>query len=124
MRKLTLLLCFLGFGSYAHAQLANSKWSGTIAGPDIMSAILSFKTDTLEVIAAESGDPLETMSYKISGDTLLLKKISGGSPCPEGSSLKVKFIIQRDNLLITPLSDDCEMRSKSWTKDPFVKVKE
>jgi hypothetical protein len=124
MKRLILLLYFLGIGSYANAQLANTKWTGTLAVPDLMSAILNFKTDTMEVIASESGEFLETMSYTISGDTLLLKKVSGGSPCPVGSTFKVKFALQHENLMVTPLSDDCAMRSESWTKDPFVKVKE
>lgn len=124
MKKLLLLLIFLSIGTFAKAQLANTKWTGTLAVPDLMPIMLSFKADTMEVIFVENGEFLETMNFKISGDTLLLKKISGGSPCPDGSEFKVTFAIQRDNLLVTPLSDDCTMRSESWTKDPFVKVKE
>jgi len=124
MKKLILILFFLGAGNFAKAQLTNTKWTGTLAVPDLMPIVLSFKADTLEVILQENGEYLETMNYKVSGDTLLLKKISGGSPCPEGSEFKVKFALQRDNLLVTPLSDDCTMRSDSWTKDHFVKVKE
>lgn len=124
MKFLFILLCFMGITNEASAQLANTKWSGSLAVPDLIPVILSFKTDTLDVISIESGDFLETMNYKISGDTLLLNKITGGSPCPTGSTFKVKFTLQRENILVTPLSDDCAMRSESWTKDPFVKVKD
>jgi hypothetical protein len=123
MKKLLFLTLFTFIGLLAQAQLANSKWNGSLNIPELAPAALNFKTDTLEVIYAENGEILETMSYKVSGDTLLLKKISGGSPCPDGSAFKVKYSIQQEKLIITPLSDDCTMRSDSWTKEPFVRAK-
>jgi hypothetical protein len=123
MKKLFFLSMFTLIGLLAQAQLTSSKWNGSLNVPELVPVALTFKSDTLEVIYAENGEVLETMSYKVSGDTLLLKKISGGSPCPDGSTFKVKYSIKQEHLVITPLSDDCPMRSESWTKEPFVRIK-
>lgn len=124
MKHLLLLLAFLFVGGHAQAQIANTKWSGNLAVPEVVSVTLNFKADTFEVYMLENNELLESMSYKISGDTLLLKKASGGSPCPDGSEFKLKFSIKAEQLLLTLLSDDCVERAAAWTNEPFIKIKE
>lgn len=111
-------------GSVAQAQIENSKWSGNLAVPEMVPVTLNFKADTFDIFWAENNELLESMTYKISGDTLTLKKTSGGSPCPEGSTFKLKFSTQGDQMTLTLLSDDCPERAAAWTKEPFTKVKQ
>ncbi len=124
MKRIVLLLVFLATSSLAQAQLANTKWTGNLAVPEISPVYLHFKPDVFEVYLQESNELIETMSYKLSGDTITLKKISGGSPCPDASEFKLKYAMQGEQMLITLVSDDCPERAGAWTKEPFTKVKE
>lgn len=124
MKKLFLLIAFSLLCTFSYAQLSGTRWTGNVAAPEVIPVTLNFNADVFEVLVSESNEIIETMTYKVSGDTLIVKKTSGGSPCPNGSAFKVKFAIQGDRLMITPISDDCPMRAESWTKDPFIKVKE
>lgn len=124
MKGLVILILFMFVGVLAHAQLANTRWSGNLTVPESTPVFLNFKTDVFDVHLAESNELVETMTYKISGDTIILKKTSGSSVCPEGSTFTLKYAIQGEQLLLTPLSDDCPERAGAWTKEPFTKVKE
>jgi len=124
MKRLFLLVLCLFCGMLAQAQISNTKWNGNLAVPDLVPVTLKFQTDVFEVYVAENNELLESMSYKISGDTLILKKTSGGSPCPEGSTFKLKFAMKAEQLVLTLISDDCPERASAWTQEPFTKVKE
>lgn len=110
--------------SLAKAQFADTKWNGALAVPDTTGVILDFKKDLMTVIVDQSGEVLETMSYTVSADTLIFKKVSGQSPCSESSLSKLRFTIADNKLTIIPVSDDCQVRADAWTKQPFVKVTE
>lgn len=124
MKGIVAFLLFMCLGIVAHAQIANTKWTGNLMIPDPAAVNLSFNADVFEVYIAENNQLLETMTYKISGDTLMLRKTSGGSPCPDGSTFTLKYSIQGEQLMLTLLSDDCPERGASFTKEPFTKVKE
>ena len=124
MKSIAASMLFMCLGIVAQAQIANTKWTGNLMVPDPAAVNLSFKADVFEVYIAENNQLLETMSYKISGDTILLRKTSGGSPCPDGSTFTLKYAIQGDQLLLTLLSDECPERAGAWTKEPFTKLKE
>jgi hypothetical protein len=124
MKKIILMALFCCAFSLAKAQFANTKWNGMLMVPEQISVILDFKKDTLIISSDESGEVLETMSYSIKADTLVLKKVSGGSPCPEGSFGKVKFNMANNKLSILSVVDSCQMRAAAWTKEPFTKIKE
>lgn len=124
MKSIVSLLLLMCLGTFAHAQLANTKWTGSLTVPEPTPVYLNFQTDVFEVFLAESNELVETMSYKISGDTITVKKTSGNSACPDGSTFTLKYAVQGEQLLLTPLSDDCPERSGAWTKEPFTKVKQ
>ena len=124
MKGVVAFMLFTCLGLVAHAQIANTKWTGNLMVPDPAAVTLSFEADVFEVYIAENNQLLETMSYKISGDTILLRKTSGGSPCPDGSAFTLKYTIQGAQLLLTLLSDECPERVGAWTKEPFTRVKE
>lgn len=124
MKKILLIILLGTACSLAQAQIANSKWTGTLMIPDPASVTLDFKKDAVDVILDQSGEVLESMKFTVKADTLFLQKISGNSPCSEQSIAKLKFSIADNKLTVTSLVDDCPERAAAWTKDPFIKIKE
>lgn len=124
MKKLFLFMVCLVCGTITQAQIANTKWAGKLAVPELLPVTLSFKADVFEIYLTENMELLESMSYKISGDTLNLTKTTGGSPCADGSSFKLKHAMKDGQLVLTLISDDCAERASAWTQEPFTKVKE
>lgn len=94
MKKLFLFMVCLVCGTITQAQIANTKWAGKLAVPELLPVTLSFKADVFEIYLTENMELLESMSYKISGDTLNLTKTTGGSPCADGSSFKLKHAMK------------------------------
>ncbi len=123
MKNVIFVLMLLVATVSAKAQLNGTKWRGNVNVPEDVTVLLNFQKQTLEMTAMD-GNQLESMSYTVKGDTILLKKLSGGSPCDLDSTFKVKYTINYDKLSITPLTDDCEGRQRAWQKQPFTKVKD
>jgi hypothetical protein len=123
MKKFVMIILLSTAYSIAKAQFTDTQWNGNLTVPDSLSVILDFKKDIVNVIVDESGEVLETMSYMVHADTLVFTKVSGQSPCLEGSLSKLRFSIIENKLTIIPISDDCQIRADAWTKAPFVKVK-
>jgi hypothetical protein len=123
MKNVIFVLMLLVATVSAKAQLNGTKWRGNVNVPEDVTVLLNFQKQTLEMTAMD-GNQLESMSYTVKGDTILLKKLSGGSPCDLDSTFKVKYTINDDKLSITPLTDDCEGRQRAWQKQPFTKVKD
>ncbi len=123
MKNVIFVLMLLVTTVSAKAQLNGTKWRGNVNVPEDVTVLLDFQKQTLEMTAMD-GNQLESMSYTVKGDTILLKKLSGGSPCDLDSTFKVKYTINDDKLSITPLTDDCEGRQRAWQKQPFTKVKD
>lgn len=118
----TLFLFFIAIST--KAQLNGTKWQGYMDVPNELPVLLNFHTGILDMTDPAGETQYESMSYVIKGDTIVLKKLSGGSPCDINSTGKTMFSIKENKLTITPLVDECEMRQRAWHKEPFVKVKE
>ncbi len=106
-----------------NAQLAGTKWKGKVNIPNSTEVIFDFKKDVANVTTL-TGMPVESCSYTIKADTITFKKVSGGSPCPVNSVFTVQYAVKDDAMTINPLTDDCEGRKDSFTKEPLLKVKE
>lgn len=124
MKKILMMVLLCATCGLAKAQFTNTKWNGALAVPDILNVTLQFKKDVVDIVMSDNGETLETMSYTVNADTLILKKVSGQSPCGDNSVAKVKFSIADNKLSITNLSDDCPLRAGSWTNEPFLRAKE
>jgi hypothetical protein len=124
MKKILMMLLLCATCGLAKAQFTNTKWNGALAVPDMVNVTLDFKKGVVDIILAENGETVETMSYTVSADTLILKKVSGQSSCGVNSVAKVKFSITDNKLSIINLSDDCPLRAGSWTQEPFIKAKD
>ena len=110
--------------TFAKAQLANTRWSGSIMAPSIVDVNLVFTKDTLKITVAGQSDVLETMTYTVKDSVITIKKVFGGSPCNDGSSATMKYIIKGNNLFLSVLNDPCEARKNAWPPEPFVKLKD
>ncbi|ANI89258.1 hypothetical protein A9P82_08115 [Arachidicoccus ginsenosidimutans] len=125
MKTLIMLLIMLCAAFSLSAQqtdslnLANTKWSGTVyAGQDI-DASFSFTKDTLSLLD-ESGEMIEQMTYKLNADTLMLKKIQGGSPCGNEAGV-YKIIIKDNKLSFIMIQDECGARKAAF-ENPYTLV--
>lgn len=116
---LILVLLVSAIGT-SNAQLENSKWKGIVYAPEATEAFMEFRKDTLHVIST-NGMPLETMNYALSGDTLSIRKITGGSPCDVSTVGYYKTEIFDNKLFIIPIKDDCLERTLAFDEDAWIK---
>ena len=117
---LLLLLFIAGFS--ASAQLEDTKWRNTVNIPDPVECMFHFKKDTVNLYVVADGSLIESMTYKISKDTLKLTKVSGMSPCSEVVGL-YKMERKDDKLFITAINDECSERSSAFRPDAWIKEK-
>jgi hypothetical protein len=98
--------------------LVNTKWKGTLFVPGAVEGMFNFGKDTVSI---NLGDQvLETMSYQTKGDTVFLKKLSGGSPCNDEIG-QYKYVIKQNVLTFSVIKDDCDARPPSFSPDGYVK---
>ncbi len=110
-----------------NAQLARTKWAGTMKLPqqdgtfNTVSVEWDFGKDTLNVQIG-GGSP-EVFTYKDVKKVLTLVKVSGDSPCPEGAKISILYTIKSDIFAFTNQTSDCDTYNKVGTEEPLKKVK-
>ena len=114
------LLC--SFSLMATCQLSNTKWKGTITTTRAIDILWAFSADTLQVFTLPDSNLIEKMSYTLEPGFLLVKKVSGTTPCDESTVGKYKFEVKDDKLFISVVDDDCQARGASVSTDPYIKV--
>ncbi|MEO6979076.1 MAG: DUF3471 domain-containing protein [Mucilaginibacter sp.] len=120
MKKIvTLLFLFATFNS--HAQLANTKWKGTLNINGDIATLFDFGKDTLKITAFANGVTIENMVYAIADSTLTLKKTEGQSDCDNDVVGKYKFKINGGALSIKLIADACEDRSSVLNNTTYSK---
>lgn len=117
---LFLFLVVMAVGS-ANAQIENTSWKGIYNIPDPTQMVLQFKKDTLLLNYFEDGSNAEMMNYQMKGDTLIMTKISGISPC-DGIKGSYKLSVKDDKLFMTLIEDSCDARASAMPQQPLVKV--
>ena len=121
MKKI-IFIAFIAFiSNSANAQLANSKWKGTLQLENPTDVVFDFRTDTLEAVVAEDNSSLELMKYSINDSVLSIQKISGQSECEDSYIAKYKFEINEDGLLLTVIEDTCMDRAGVLDNTKWVK---
>lgn len=101
-------------------ELSNSKWSGTLNVPHAIAVEMEFKKDSLFTYMGE--ELLETNSFQIKGDTLVLQKLSGRSSC-DLLPAHYKYIIKDDILKIEALNDGCSERKDAFSPEGYKRMK-
>jgi hypothetical protein len=119
-KNLFLFLVLISTGN-AKAQYQNTSWKGIYKIPDPTEMILQFKQDTLLLNNFADGSTVEAMNYKMNGDTLILTKISGISPCYDEKGI-YKLSIKNDQLFMTLIEDNCDARAAALPDVPLVKL--
>lgn len=99
--------------TFAKAQLANSKWSGTLAVPPVTDVTLDFRADTVIIILMNTGDIIETSVYTVKDTVITMKKVSGESPCEIGSIFTLKYTIKENKLFLKVLADPFTNRANA-----------
>ena len=106
------ILPALSWKDPAANNLVKTKWRGVILVPTPIDGLFEFRKDSLLLYSNDK--VVETMSYETKGDTLLLKKLSGASPCNDEVG-KYKCEIKDNVLTLTVLKDDCTVRSSCFS---------
>ncbi|HVW60074.1 MAG TPA: hypothetical protein VHC48_08575 [Puia sp.] len=119
----TAIFCFALLG--AKAQLINTKWSGQVSIPDLRPVLWQFGKDTLRVFFTDSSEKTEIMLYQDNpaGKSLTITKLSGGSPCENGTIGVYGYTIAGDKLSLMPTKDTCNGRSDAIKGVAFARVK-
>ncbi len=123
---LTAVVCFILLG--AKAQLANTKWQGSIKIPmqdGVMTPFAStweFKPDTLTVTYAMNKLPTDVMSYTDEKGVISIRKVSGSVPCDNDAVGKFSYEIRNNQLFIHKIEDACEARGHADVSAPFDRV--
>ena len=120
MKKLLICLLFITSALASKAQLANTKWMGTMMVPDEQKVSLAFKKDTLFIMIDD--EAVESMTYTIKDNTIIANKFDGKSPCELGP-FTLTFSVKDNQLFIKDTSDTCDERLHAWTATPFIKEK-
>ena len=131
MKKIFLLTTIIGsFLISAQAQLANTKWHGTIKiaarnGSLVpMETTWDFHQDTLYVIYTAGALPTDVSAYSEDNNKVIsVHKVSGGVPCELSDIGKYSYEIKNDQLFITKISDACAVRGAADISQSFDRVK-
>ncbi len=121
MKKIVILIFAIALSDPGTAQFSNTSWKGQFNIPDPTEMILQFKTDTLELNYPDKTS-IETMSYKISNDTLRVRKLDGQSECSSSQDATYKITLKDSKLFIIVLGDDCPERMAAWPADGMEKI--
>ena len=111
----------------ASAQLAKTKWSGSMKIPQPDNSLISipvvweFMKDTLTVAVGD--DRPEIFTFKDAKKVLTLTKVSGNSPCPEAAKVTLVYTIKKDGLAFINTISDCDTYRNSKTEEPLKKIK-
>jgi len=105
--------------------IANSKWKGIFLMPHAVDLKFNFKKDTL-YITTETSEEIGTIFFIQQNDTLIIRKISGPSPCPEEAqgSYLIEWFENGNKFRLHGIRDECEGRIGVFTVNPFEKIRD
>ncbi len=113
---LLIFSCFFFLLTSVKAQLAlrNTRWQHTTLAPDSATLTVRFQDDTLLISARTNSLPTETLLYQQTGDSLLVRKISGETTCYSTSIglYRLRYSNNGEEFSLQPISDDCPERQK------------
>ncbi|HEV8082456.1 MAG TPA: hypothetical protein VGP55_04600 [Chitinophagaceae bacterium] len=111
MKKVIVLIIISFITISVNAQLANTKWKGTLNIEGGMETLFNFSSDTLIVLNASSNETIETMKYVVKDSVVTLQKLYGNSECDGTTIGTYKFEIKNDAMTLSLVSDGCNDRS-------------
>lgn len=105
------------------AQLANTKWVGTIKGDNPRRVYLNFLDKGCSIYTVSDSSLVEVMATAYDGNQFSLNKIDGQSDCDNATTGKYSYQVKKDSLFIKLVEDACEDRSSAITGVGFVRFK-
>ncbi|MDP9081137.1 MAG: hypothetical protein M3O71_27280 [Bacteroidota bacterium] len=121
MKKIITLVIILFTAVNTHAQLANTKWKGTLKIDEDVPTLFDFGKDTLKLTRFANGAGIENMTFTTTDSTLTLKKTEGQSDCNNDVIGKYKFSIRDGKLSLKLISDACNDRSSVLDNTVYTK---
>ncbi len=119
---LFLLLSARALGAQAQHPLAGTAWQATVRIPHPTAVVFQFQRDTVRMFDQASRAVLETMVYSTKAKQFTWRKVSGNSPCDTQTLGTYAYRINKDQLLLTVVSESCEGRIDAFTGEPLKKV--
>lgn len=100
----------------AQLQISTSKWEGQTEVPRQTDILLEFSKDTLKITGVR-GREFEVMVFSQHHDSLYIRKVSGASPCPDGTGAwyRIQWTENGEKFLLRLISDTCTRRSNGIT---------
>jgi hypothetical protein len=126
MKVFICIIIMILLGKCISAQtIANSKWKGIFLMPHAVDLKFNFKKDTL-YITTETSEEIGTIFFIQQNDTLIIRKISGPSPCPEEAqgSYLIEWFENGNKFRLHGIRDECEGRIGVFTVNPFEKIRD
>lgn len=122
---LILLIIILSSENLKSQTISNSNWKGTLLIPYAVDVKFTFKKDTL-YITTETRQEVGTLVFTQRNDTLMIRKISGSSPCPEQTQgiYRIEWLEKGNKFRLHGISDECEGRIGVFTVNPFERIRE
>ena len=117
-------LQFLAISLFAQNSISNTKWKATLLIPHAVDVNFTFKKDTL-YMTTESNEEVGKNFFIQRNDTLMIRKISGASPCPEQAQgiYRIEWLENGNKFRLHGISDECEGRIGVFTVNPFERVR-
>ena len=114
---------FITCYSFAQNSISNTKWRGTFLIPHSVDVNLTFKKDTLYIKTGTS-EEVGIVFFIQRNDTLIIRKISGPSPCPEQAegSYLIEWLENGNKFRLHGISDECEGRIGVFALNPFERI--
>jgi hypothetical protein len=113
----------------AKAQLAGTKWQGSIKIPmeggvmTTFNTIWDFKGDSLSVSWEGGKLPTDVMRVTDEKGVMTIRKVSGGVPCDGDEVGQYAYEIKNDQLFIRKIVDPCPARGDADLSKPLDRVK-
>jgi len=128
MKKLLFLVTAQLFALIAVSQfsISNTKWMLHNEIPQPGDLIMDFKKDTFSTFLM-NGTEIGRGIFSQHNDTVLIRKLSGSSPCPVGSEgwYRIEWLENGEKFLLHLIKDECDARSMQIPRITVIrKIKE
>ena len=121
---LIIIVAFISMKLPAQGSISNTKWKATLLIPHAVDVNFTFKKDTL-YMTTETSEEVGTNFFIQRNDTLMIRKISGSSPCPEQAQgmYRIEWLENGNKFRLHGISDECEGRIGVFTVTVFERAK-
>ena len=126
MKSIIVIIIIVLFDGDAICQtISNTKWRATLLIPHAVDVNFTFKRDTL-YMTTETSAEVGTNFFSQQNDTLMIRKISGSSPCPEQAQgiYRIEWLENGNKFRLHGISDECEGRIGVFTVNPFERIRD